>query len=146
MDLTLERTYLSKGTNGILKFGGQEICKTIELPWQNNQTRVSCIPEGTYRLRKRYSKKFKWHLEVMNVRKRQLILFHPANDALKELNGCIAPVSSHIGEGKGTQSRVSFERLKEILYPYLDKGIVIKITIKEQNHEKIDTEDKGAHS
>lgn len=138
MHLELERRYLSKGTNGTLRLAGQEICKTIELPWRNNQTRVSCIPEGTYKLRKRYSKKFRWHLELLNVRNRHLILIHPANDALKELNGCIAPVSTHTGEGKGAGSRVPFERLKEILYPYLDSGIVVKITIKEQKHEKID--------
>jgi hypothetical protein len=32
-------------------------------------------------------------LEVIDVKNRKLILFHPANNALKELNGCIAPVT-----------------------------------------------------
>ena len=130
MELVLKRQYLPSGTNGILSFGGLEICKTIELPWLDNQRKISCIPEGTYRLRKRFSPKFKWHLEVMNVKNRDLILFHPANDALKELNGCIAPVSKLIGEGKGIQSRIAFERLKEIIFPYLEKGFSIELTIK----------------
>jgi len=130
MELVLKRQYLPSGTNGILSFSGHEICKTIELPWLDNQRRISCIPEGTYRLRKRFSPKFKWHLEVMNVKNRDLILFHPANDALKELNGCIAPVSKLTGEGKGIQSRIAFERLKEIIFPYLEKGFSIELTIK----------------
>lgn len=130
MELVLERQYLSSGTNGILSFDGHKVCKAIELPWRDNQRRISCIPEGTYRLKKRFSPKFKWHLEVMNVKNRDLILFHPANDALKELNGCIAPVMELSGEGKGLRSRVAFERLKEVIFPYLEKGHNIELTIK----------------
>ena len=130
MDLILKRCYFSSGTNGILSFEGMEICKTIELPWKGNQRRISCIPEGIYRIKKRFSTKFKWHLEILNIQNRDLILFHPANDALKELNGCIAPVSELIGEGKGVRSRIAFERLKESVFPYLEKGFVIKLIIK----------------
>ena len=130
MKLVLQRQYFSSGTNGILFFNGKEICKTIELPWKENQRRISCIPEGIYKVRKRLSSKFKWHLEVMNVKNRELILFHPANDALKELNGCIAPVSELTGEGKGIRSRIAFERLKETVFPYLEKGFVIELIIK----------------
>lgn len=132
MELLLERMYFPEGTNGVLSFEGNEICKTIELPWKENQKRISCVPEGKYKIRKRYSKKFKWHFELMNVKNRDLILIHPANDALKELNGCIAPVSKLTGEGKGDRSRVALERLKGILYPYLDKGFSIELIIKKK--------------
>ena len=130
MELTLKRQYFSSGTNGILSLDGKEICRTIELPWRGNQRRISCIPEGTYLIRKRYSKKFRWHFELLGVRNRDLILIHPANDALKELNGCIAPVSEHSGEGKGTRSRVASDKLKDLVFPYLESGFVIKLTIK----------------
>lgn len=130
MKLVLQRRYFSSGTNGILFFNGKEVCKTIELPWKNNQRKISCIPEGIYLIRKRFSPKFKWHIEIRNVKNRDLILFHPANNALKELNGCIAPVSELTGEGKGIQSQIAFERLKEIVFPYLEKGFVIELTIK----------------
>ncbi|MGX9987234.1 DUF5675 family protein [Soonwooa purpurea] len=130
MKLVLERQYHVSGTNGTLYFEDKEICKTIELAWKNNQRRISCIPEGLYRVKKRFSPKFKWHLEVLNVKNRDLILFHPANNALKELNGCIAPVSELTGEGKGILSRIAFDRLKNILFPYLEKGFVINLTIK----------------
>ena len=130
MVIWLTRTYFPEGTNGKLECEGKLICNTIELPWKMNETKVSCIPEGKYFIRKRYSAKYKWHLEVMNVKNRELILFHPANDALKELNGCIAPVSELTGEGKGIRSRIAFERLKETVFPYLEKGFVIELIIK----------------
>ena len=130
MKLLLERRYFSSGTNGTLYFNGQEICKTIELPWNENQRRISCIPEGIYRIKKRYSSKFKWHLEILKVRNRSYILFHPANHAKKELNGCIAPVSELTGEGQGSRSRLAFDKLKDIVITYLESGFVIELEIK----------------
>lgn len=134
MELQLIRTAHPKGTNGILLFKETELCKTVELPWKNNQPRISCIPPGTYRLRKRCSPKFKSHFEVMEVPDRKYILFHSANDAAKELRGCIAPVLRHTGEGKGSSSRAALERMKELLYPLMDNGHKITLTIK--NAEK----------
>lgn len=89
MVLVLSRTYFPDGTNSKLECEGKFICNTIELPWRKNETKVSCIPEGKYFIRKRYSNKFKWHLEVMNVENRKFILIHPANNALLELNGVL---------------------------------------------------------
>ena len=99
---------------------GRFICNTIELPWKNNKKRVSCIPEGKYLLRKRYAPKFRWHLEVVGVRNRTFILFHPANNALRELNGCIAPVTTHSGPGRGLLSQQAFDSLKKLVYGHLD--------------------------
>ena len=111
MSLELIRTYFPQGTNGTLLFNGAAICSTIELPWKNNQPRISCIPEGTYRLVKRYSPHHKWHFELKDVPGRQLILVHPANDAMSELQGCIAPVSQLTGIGKGNFSRLAFKKI-----------------------------------
>ena len=84
MVIFLTRTYFPDGTNGKLECEGSLICNTIELPWKRNEAKVSCIPEGEYILRKRYSKKFRWHIEVADVESRSFILFHPANNAQKE--------------------------------------------------------------
>jgi hypothetical protein len=121
MVLYLTRTYFPDGTNGKLECEGKLICYTIELPWRNNETKVSCIPEGKYFIRKRYSVKFQWHLEVMDVPNRKFILFHPANYALKELHGCIAPVTKLAGSGVGWMSRRAFKQLKDLVYPILDQ-------------------------
>jgi len=128
--LVLTRTYFPDGTNGKLECEGKLICNTIELPWKMNETKVSCVPEGKYFIRKRHSKKFQWHLEVVDVKNRSLILFHPANNALKELNGCIAPVTKISGPGLGLQSRLAFSRLKALVYRALDSTEKVLLIIK----------------
>ena len=127
MVLVLTRTYFPSGTNGTLASEGQFICNTIELPWKENKKMVSCIPEGKYLLCKRYAPKFGWHLEVVGVSNRTFILFHPANNALLELNGCIAPVTQISGPGLGLWSRQAFSRLKKLVYRSLDskKSVVL---------------------
>ena len=130
MVLELSRTYFPDGTNGKLECEGKFICYTIELPWKNNETKVSCIPDGKYFIKKRYSRKFQWHLEVIDVKNRKFILFHPANNALKELNGCIAPVTKISGAGLGLQSRKAFTKLKTIVYKALDEKQRVLIIIK----------------
>jgi len=120
MVLVLTRTYFPEGTNGKLVCDGKIVCHTIELPWKDNIGQVSCIPEGEYFIRKRYSSKFRWHLEIIDVMNRSLILFHPANNALEELKGCIAPVTQLSGQGLGLQSRRAFIKLKKLVYPELD--------------------------
>lgn len=130
MELQLIRTYFPDGTNGKLECEGKLICYTIELPWRDNETKVSCIPEGKYFIKKRYSRKFQWHLEVIDVKNRKLILFHPANNALKELNGCVAPVTKLSGPGLGLMSRKAFIKLKNLVYRALDSTEKVLLIIK----------------
>lgn len=130
MVLVLSRTYFPEGTNGKLECEGKLICKTIELPWKMNETKVSCIPEGKYFIRKRYSAKYQWYLEVMDVPHRKFILFHPANNAQKELQGCIAPVTKLSGPELGLMSRKAFKKLKALVYPILDANENVEIIIQ----------------
>ena len=130
MVIHLTRTYFPEGTNGKLECEGKFICNTIELPWKNNETKVSCIPEGKYLLRKRYSKKFNWHIEVVGVKNRSLILLHPANNALQELNGCIAPVTKLSGPGLGLQSRQALNKLKDFIFKALDRKVEVYLIVQ----------------
>jgi hypothetical protein len=116
MELEIFRTYHADGTNGKLYINSRFQCYTIELPWEDNLPQHSCIPEGRYELKRRYSTKFGPHLLVDAVEGRELILIHPANDALKELRGCIAPVSILSGPGKGLLSRNAFQKLTGKVY------------------------------
>ena len=129
MVLRLSRTYFPEGTNGKLECEGKFICNTIELPWKKNETKVSCIPEGKYFIKKRYSNKFKWHLEVLDVKNRSLILFHPANNALQELKGCIAPVTKLSGPGLGLMSRKAFTKLKDLVYTALQSKESVELIV-----------------
>ena len=91
---------------------------------------VSCIPEGRYELAKRYTAQRGWHLIIKDVPGRTHILFHPANNALKELKGCIAPVMELTGKGRGSYSRKANDKLKELVYQAMDKGEKIYLFIK----------------
>jgi Family of unknown function (DUF5675) len=130
MELELIRTYYWSGTNGQILSAGAPVAFSIELPWLDNQTRVSCIPEGKYELRKRWSPKFRRHLQVMNVPNRNYILIHPANDAVRELKGCIAPVSSLTGAGRGIRSRPALCALTRLVYDAFDRHESVFLTIK----------------
>ena len=130
MEPELIRSYYTKGTNGLLYINHTFICYTIELPWMENQPRISCIPEGKYPLKKRYSPKFKEHLLVEGVEGRDLILIHPTNNALKELKGCIAPVTILTGEGKGSQSRMALQKLITPIFTSLERKETVLLTIK----------------
>jgi hypothetical protein len=130
MLLELTRIYYPKGTNGTLSFEGRSLCRTIELPWKGNVAGISCIPEGRYALVKRYSARLQWHLWIKGVPGRELILIHPANDALLELRGCIAPVAVVTAPGRGCQSRIAFNRLTALLFPALERAQEVLLVIK----------------
>ena len=130
MVLVLSRTYFPEGTNGKLACDGQFICCTIELPWATNEKRVSCIPEGYYLLRKRYSRKFQWHIEVVAVKNRSSILLHPANNAMSELRGCIAPVTQLSGPGLGLESRQAFAKVKNLVYKALEQSAIVSLIVQ----------------
>ena len=135
MELELIRTYFPNGTNGEFFFNGNRVCSSIELAWKNNQNRISCIPEGRYELKKRYTAERGWHLILENVPGRQLILIHAANDANTELQGCIAPVSILTAEGKGSQSRNALAKINAIVFLVLDKKKQFFLTIKSNSHD-----------
>lgn len=130
MELVLKRVYYPAGANGIITHKGKRICDTIELPWKENLRGESCIPEGKYSLRLRTSEKYGIHLEVLSVPSRLYILIHPANDALKELKGCIAPVLKATGPGKGLFSKKALQRLLDLCKRQFNDHEIVYLTIK----------------
>lgn len=95
LDVTIKRIkYQDKQTLGIMYFKGKEVAKTLELAWNNNNNRVSCIPKGTYKVAWRTSAKYGKHFHVTGVPNRSLILIHNANYHY-QLLGCIAVGENH---------------------------------------------------
>ncbi len=135
MEIQLLRQYHANGTNGVLLLDGKKIGYTIELPWRNNQRRISCIPEGRYRIRKRYTMRFGWHCLVENVTGRDMILIHAFNDALKESKGCIAPVTAIEGPGRGSSSRAALKKFMSLVSQEFDQLKPVYLTIKKDDHE-----------
>jgi hypothetical protein len=140
MELQLIRTYYGDGTNGLLCLNDRVICRTIELPWKGNQRNISCIPEGRYPLVQRSHPERAPHLLLQRVPGRSLILIHPANNALKELRGCIAPVTRHTGEGCGSESKKAFYPLIALVYDALEEEPVF---LNIYSFQKIDNATKN---
>jgi hypothetical protein len=100
--ISLTRYYTPHATWGDLYLPDGFACKTLELPWLQNQVRISCIPEGEYTLRKRRSGvverssggEFLDGWEVTGVDGRTWIMIHPGNWTT-DILGCIAVGESH---------------------------------------------------
>ena len=87
--MILRRTKkLKAATYGELTCGKFE-CKTLELPDKNNQTNISCIPEGKYAYKVlESSRRFDYpHVWILDVPGRTGIKIHVAN-FVRELRGC----------------------------------------------------------
>ncbi|MFI8380419.1 DUF5675 family protein [Leeuwenhoekiella sp. NPDC079379] len=139
MEWVLQRSYYATGTHGALYIEKRFVCFTIELPWRENQRQISCIPEGRYEVCPRISKKFGHHLILEDVPGRSYILLHPANNALMELQGCIAPVTELTGPGSGLHSRHALQRLMVIHRDAVEREEAVYLTITYTNHEFIRT-------
>lgn len=70
-------------------------CRTLELPWKENQRKISCIPPGEYMVVKRQAHELRKynHFHVKDVPGRDYILIHTGNYN-KHTHGCIL-----VGEG-----------------------------------------------
>ncbi len=94
MKAILSRTYNHYETIGTLMImeGEKPLfkCKTIELPWYNNQNNFSCIPEGIYNVIKHTSPRHGNCFKVLDVPGRTDILIHKGNYTSDTL-GCILP-------------------------------------------------------
>jgi Family of unknown function (DUF5675) len=80
MLIELKRFYHPFFTFGELHIDSKFFCYSLERAWANNQKSVSCIPEGTYKLKRRYTQQRGVHILVDQVPNRDYILIHPMND------------------------------------------------------------------
>lgn len=110
------------GTFGVLLFGGIPFAVTVEREWVNNQSNLSCIPEGAYTCKRVNSPRFGNTFEVTGVEGRSHILFHKGNVS-NDSRGCII-VGEQFGIANGKPAVLaSGEGFKEFLslVEHLDK-------------------------
>jgi hypothetical protein len=91
--VTIKRWYHNDCTLGRLSLPGGFQCFTLELPWLENESNVSCIPKGTYRAFKRVSSRNGNVFELRNVPQRTSIQCHSGNYT-RQIQGCILVGSS----------------------------------------------------
>ena len=93
-------TTSDEGTFGVLLFEG-DFWYSIELPHRDNKPNYSCIPEGEYVCKLRYSPSFrKTYYCLQNVKDRSYILIHGANFAGDRKKGFVSHLSGCIALGK----------------------------------------------
>lgn len=96
----LTRTSLTdKSTAGILSVTKEDgfawVCKTLELPDKQNQSKISCIPKGEYQCKFTMSPSFKkFTYEVQSVPNRAGIRIHSGNYT-RQILGCILLGKTH---------------------------------------------------
>jgi len=85
--IKIKRWYHNDCTIGRLSFGSFQ-CFTLELPDKDNQSSISCIPEGTYNFHTRVSGKNGFVIELEDVEDRTYIQVHAGN-YISQIEGCI---------------------------------------------------------
>lgn len=122
-----------QGTEGML-FSGGFYCKTLELPWRDNQRGISCIPAGEYPCVLRQSPKFGTVYWAREVPERSYILIHSGNWAgdkslgyKTHVQGCILLGEKHgllAGQRAVLNSRVT---LRRFMFHMENKPFMLKI-------------------
>jgi hypothetical protein len=123
---TIGNAYYFSENNGV-----GYTCRTLELPWKDNEKRISCIPDGEYEVIKHTSPKFGECFWIQDVPDRSEILIHDKVNFVGSINprtgrsdllGCIAPFESSMDiDGDGIldiapkSSTVAMKKLLEML-------------------------------
>lgn len=81
------RSYLPAATIGYMDINGKRLF-SLEQPWRDNKTSISCIPEGTYLIKRDRTGRQQYYA-VQSVPERTFIEWHPANK-VSQLEGCTA--------------------------------------------------------
>ena len=96
--LILRDTFTENSTIGELFLNGERMCDTLENPYINNEKRISCIPEGEYKVRLRTARESATrdylHLLVQDVPNRDWILFQRGNSAKDTSGGVLVGFAS----------------------------------------------------
>lgn len=92
------------------------ICLTLERPWLNNASNVSCIPAGLYVCSRVNSPKFGNVFQVLSVPARSNVLIHWGN-WVSDTEGCIILGESYAilkDEAAVAQSKVAFQEFMDL--------------------------------
>ena len=104
---------------------------SVELPDRDNQSNISCVPDGTYNVVLEHSPRFNMDLwELKGVPNRSECKIHSANYA-HQLNGCIAPGSGHTDiDGDGVLDVTNSKATLEAFHNAMGQDTKAKITLK----------------
>lgn len=136
MKITILRFPRPTCTPGIMSIHGEVFGHTLELPWKDNQVRVSCIPTGEYPISITWSPRFGRNLIlVREVPGRAGIRIHGANRA-EQLRGCVA-----VAMNRPTPDTIQGDlsgALLELVDAALKRGETVSLEILDPNTNQVE--------
>lgn len=127
-NVTLYRTQnYSTCTRGLLILPEEGmVFYTMEPPWKDNRSNISCIPKGEYICKWHYSPRYKWCYQVNDVQNRSFILFHAGNIP-RHTKGCIL-IGSRFGKLGGIPAVLSSKPAVRKFFDIMDKqDFILKV-------------------
>ncbi|MEM1135046.1 MAG: DUF5675 family protein [Bacteroidota bacterium] len=124
---------------------GKEIfaAASLELPWRNNQSKISCIPTGKYRAVRRSSDKYpeSYHIQELDsdqVKNRSWILIHKGNYHT-DILGCILLGEGHIDiDGDGYKDVYSSGKvISQLVSIAGEGGFTLEILGEQPEYDKL---------
>lgn len=112
-EIARERVEQGAATRGEVLVEGEPFCRSLELPWLDNQRGISCIPLGTYEVRLLPSKRWGRPIpHITNVPGRSAIEIHIGN-FLRDTDGCVLLGNRFLSDDVILGSRIAFEKFME---------------------------------
>ena len=122
-------TCIDNATVGSLTVGGVEVARTLELPFRDNQEKISRVQAGTYAGTIRTDGTKGWRIELKNVPNRTNVQLHVGNYT-RETEGCVL-LGLDVSSAKGAQgatcallkSKEAFGKLQDAMQKASENGV-----------------------
>ena len=102
--------------------------RTLERPWIFNERKISCIPSGTYLVKRHISPKFGQCFKIQDVKGRSDILIHSGNVVNDTLGCVLVGLTSGTVDDTDTAMVYSSRKAMAVLLALIDKEIVLQIS------------------
>ena len=101
--------------------------QTLERPWIFNERKVSCIPTGTYLVKRHTSPKFGQCFKIQDVKGRSDILIHSGNVVGDTLGCILVGLARGSVDDSNTAMVYSSRKALAVLLALIDKEILLHI-------------------
>ena len=101
--------------------------QTLERPWIFNERKVSCIPTGTYLVKRHISPKFGQCFKIQDVKGRSGILIHSGNVVADTIGCVLVGLTGGSVDDSDTAMIYNSRKAMAVLLALIDKEIVLHI-------------------
>ena len=101
--------------------------RTLERPWVFNERKISCIPSGTYLVKRHISPKFGQCFKIQDVKGRSDILIHSGNVVNDTLGCVLVGLTGGSVDDSDTAMIYNSRKAMAVLLALIEKEIVLHI-------------------